>query len=93
MTCYVVLQLPTFSATAEMAAVSRLGGGYHIHTDNEVGMEQDRKVADFSWPKYQEYFNGTAKIREEQPGAPRIAGESPPGGAGLSPSGQPVSWM
>jgi hypothetical protein len=55
------LPLPTFSATAEMAAVSRLWGGYHIRTDNDVGLELGRKVADYSWPKYQAYFNGTAK--------------------------------
>jgi hypothetical protein len=61
MTCDVALALPTFTATAEMAAVSRLWGGYHIRTDNEVGLVQGRKVAEFSWPKYQEYFNGTAR--------------------------------
>jgi hypothetical protein len=60
MTCAVALALPTFSATAEMAAVSRLWGGYHIRTDNEVGLVQGRKIAEYSWPKYQEYFNGTA---------------------------------
>ncbi len=54
------LPLPTFTATAEMAAVSRLWGGYHIRADNEVGLELGRKVADYSWPKYQAYFNGTA---------------------------------
>src|ERR1700745_1997775 len=31
------LSLPTFTATAEMAAVSRMWGGYHIRTDNEEG--------------------------------------------------------
>jgi hypothetical protein len=64
LTCDVALQLRTFSATAEMAAVSRLWGGYHIRTDNEVGLVCGRKVADYSWPKYQEYFNGTAKVRD-----------------------------
>jgi hypothetical protein len=54
------LQLPTFTATAEMAAVSRLWGGYHIRTDNDVGLELGRKIADYSWPKYQAYFDGTA---------------------------------
>lgn len=54
------LALPTFSATAEMAAMSRLWGGYHIRTDNEAGLAVGRKVADFSWPKYQAYFDGTA---------------------------------
>ena len=63
MTCDVALALPTFTATAEMAAVSRLWGGYHIRTDNEVGMVQGRKVAEYSWPKYKEYFEGTARVR------------------------------
>lgn len=57
------LDLPTFSATAEMAAVSRAMGGYHIPIDNDVGLETGRKLAVWSWPKYQEYFNGTAKVR------------------------------
>jgi hypothetical protein len=52
--------LPTFSATAEMAAVSRLWGGYHIRTDNDEGLKLGRAVANYSWPKYQAYFNGTA---------------------------------
>lgn len=55
------LQLPTFTATAEMAAVSRLWGGYHIRTDNEEGLKMGRKVAEYSWPIYQSYFNGTFK--------------------------------
>jgi hypothetical protein len=59
----VALALPTFTATAEMAAVSRLWGGYHIRTDNDVGLVQGRKVATYSWPKYKEYFEGTAKVR------------------------------
>jgi hypothetical protein len=54
------LKLPTFSATAEMAALSRMMGGYHISTDNNVGLEVGRKIAVYSWPKYQAYFNGTA---------------------------------
>ncbi len=58
------LPLPTFSATAEMAAVSRAMGGYHIPTDNIVGLEIGRKLATWSWPKYQAYFEGTATVRE-----------------------------
>jgi hypothetical protein len=64
MTCDVALAMPTFTATAEMAAVSRLWGGYHIRTDNDVGLVQGRKVAEYSWPKYIAYFNGTAKPRD-----------------------------
>ena len=58
------LKLPTFSATAEMAALSRMLGGYHISTDNNVGLEVGRKIAEYSWPKYRAYFDGTAKVRE-----------------------------
>jgi hypothetical protein len=63
MTCDVALKLPTFSATAEMAGISRVMGGYHIQTDNIEGLKLGRRVADYSWQKYQAYFTGTAKIR------------------------------
>jgi hypothetical protein len=55
------LELPTFWSAAEMAAVSRMLGGYHIATDNTVGLEMGRAIADHSWPKYQAYFDGTAR--------------------------------
>lgn len=58
------LVLPTFAAAAEMAALSRAKGGYHIPTDNHVGLEIGRAIASYSWPKYQAYFNGTAAPRE-----------------------------
>jgi hypothetical protein len=64
LTCDVALAMPTFTATAQMAAVSRLWGGYHIRTDNEAGFAQGRKVAEFCWPRYQAYFNGTARPRD-----------------------------
>jgi len=57
------LELPTFSATAEIAAVSRALGGYHIPIDNDVGLRVGREIATWSWPKYQEYFDGTARVR------------------------------
>ena len=57
---FVMLDLPTFSATAEMAAVSRAMGGYHIPIDNDVGLRVGRAIAEWSWPKYQQYFDGTA---------------------------------
>lgn len=63
LTCDVALKLPTFSATAEMAGISRVMGGYHIQVDNIEGLRLGRKVAEFSWPKYQEFFDGTAKPR------------------------------
>jgi uncharacterized protein DUF6851/vanadium-dependent haloperoxidase-like protein len=52
------LFLPSFTATAEMAAVSRLWGGYHIRTDNEEGLILGRRIAMYSWPKYRAYFEG-----------------------------------
>jgi hypothetical protein len=63
------LELPTFSATAEMAAISRLWGGYHIRTDNDAGLELGRRIADYSWPRYQAYFTGAAPA--PVPAAPR----------------------
>jgi hypothetical protein len=39
-------------------------GGYHIPIDNDVGLKVGRELATWSWPKYQEYYNGTAKVRE-----------------------------
>ncbi len=56
------LSMPTFTATAEMAAMSRLWGGYHVRVDNEEGLILGRKIAMYSWPKYQAYFDGTAKV-------------------------------
>ncbi len=63
-TAEVRLDLPTFSATAEMAAVSRLWGGYHIRTDNEEGLKLGRRIADATWPVYRAYFDGSAGIPE-----------------------------
>jgi hypothetical protein len=57
------IDLPTWSATAEIAALSRALGGYHIPVDNHVGLRVGREIAIWSWPKYQEYFEGTAKLR------------------------------
>ena len=61
---FVMLDLPTWSKTAEMAAESRAMGGYHIPIDNNVGLEVGRELAVWSWPKYLEYFDGTAKVRD-----------------------------
>jgi hypothetical protein len=58
------LALPTFSATADMAALSRALGGYHIMTDNTVGLDCGRKLAVHCLAKYQSYFDGTAQIRD-----------------------------
>jgi hypothetical protein len=58
----IVLKMPTFSATAEMAGISRVLGGYHIQSDNSAGLELGRNVAEYSWKKYQTYFDGTATV-------------------------------
>jgi hypothetical protein len=55
------LSLPTFSATAEMAAVSRLWGGFHVRVDNDEGLILGRKIAMYSWPKYGGLFDGSAR--------------------------------
>lgn len=60
LSCQTSLQLPTFSAAAEMAGLSRVLGGYHIQADNVAGLELGRKVAVYEWPKMQAYFDGTA---------------------------------
>jgi hypothetical protein len=57
------INLPTFSATAEIAALSRALGGYHIPIDNDVGLKVGREISVWSWPKYQAYFDGTARVR------------------------------
>jgi len=56
----VTLQLPTFTATAEMAALSRMLGGYHIRTDNEVGLKTGQKIGEYEWPLLKQLFEGTA---------------------------------
>lgn len=60
LTCDVALDLPTFSATAEMAGISRVMGGYHIQADNIAGLELGRKVSNYIYPKIKSYFDGTA---------------------------------
>jgi hypothetical protein len=61
--CAVALPLPTFSATAEMAGISRVMGGYHIQADNIAGLELGRRVATYAVPKMRAYFEGTAAVR------------------------------
>lgn len=58
-----ILDMPTFTATADMAARSRMLGGYHISIDNDVGLKVGRELATWSWPKYKAYFDGTATVR------------------------------
>jgi hypothetical protein len=59
MTCDVALVLGSFSATAEMAGISRVMGGYHIQADNVAGLELGRKVAKYDWTVIRSYFDGT----------------------------------
>lgn len=63
LTCDVALDLPTLSATAEMAGLSRVMGGYHIQADNIAGLDLGRKAAMYDFPKIQSYFDGTAGNR------------------------------
>ncbi len=72
LSCEVALKLPTFSATAEMAALSREMGGYHIQFDNDIGLIMGRSVAEYSWPKYQQYFSGTAPTPAEEGAADAV---------------------
>ncbi|MCB1187991.1 vanadium-dependent haloperoxidase [bacterium] len=59
----IYLECPTWSGTAAMAGQSRIMGGYHIQADNVAALELGRKVAEYSWPIYQSYFDGTASVR------------------------------
>ena len=63
LTCDVALKLPTFSATAELAGISRVMGGYHIQTDNVEGLKMGRRVAEHNWPIVKSYFDGTAATK------------------------------
>ena len=51
--CDVALKLSTFTATADMAGISRVMGGYHIQTDNVEGLALGRRIAQSIWPKIQ----------------------------------------
>lgn len=56
------LPLPTFSATAELAGISRVMGGYHIQADNIAGLKMGRDIANYLWDEViQKYFNGSYK--------------------------------
>jgi hypothetical protein len=59
--CDVVLGLPTFSATAELAGYSRVLGGYHIQADNLEGLKLGRQVALVSWARTAALFAGNTK--------------------------------
>ncbi len=56
----VSLPLPTFTATADMAGISRVMGGYHIQADNIAGLKMGRDIAQYLWSDvFQKYFDGT----------------------------------
>jgi len=52
------LEFPTFSATADMAGISRVMGGYHIPVENVEGLTLGRKIGNNIFKKYQYYVNG-----------------------------------
>lgn len=45
-----------------MAALSGAMRGYHIPLDNNVGLKVGGQIAEYAWPKYQAFFNGTAQV-------------------------------
>jgi hypothetical protein len=49
----VILKLPTFTETANIAGMSRVLGGYHIQADNVEGLALGRKVGNEVWKWYQ----------------------------------------
>jgi PAP2 superfamily len=55
----VILKLPTFTETANMAGISRVLGGYHIQCENTEGLLLGRKVAGAVWKKYLYHTTGT----------------------------------
>lgn len=54
----ITLTFATLSETAEAAGKSRVLGGYHIATENTVGLDLGEKVADRVWSKYFSLRNG-----------------------------------
>lgn len=59
------LPLPTFTATADMAGLSRVLGGYHIQADNVEGLKMGRNIALYLWTDvYQKYFDGSMKVKK-----------------------------
>ena len=59
LSCEIALRFPTFTETANMAAESRLLGGYHIRSDNELGLKKGREIANYLWPILESYFDGS----------------------------------
>lgn len=57
----VTLRFPTFTATAEMAGISRVLGGYHIQCENIEGLKLGRNVAGAVWKKYLYHTSGKSE--------------------------------
>ena len=55
----VYLKFPTFTATADMAGISRVMGGYHIPAENREGLRLGRNVGNAVFKKYLACVNGT----------------------------------
>ncbi len=58
----VVLDLPTFTETAEKAGISRVLGGYHIQSENIIGLELGRKVAAEVFRRLKARIEGTELV-------------------------------
>ena len=54
----VIINLPTFTETANMAGFSRVLGGYHIQADNVEGLALGRKVGNEVWEWYLQKVSG-----------------------------------
>lgn len=58
----IILSLPTFTETAEMAGFSRVLGGYHIQSDNLKGLELGRKVGREVYEWFEARINGKVSV-------------------------------
>lgn len=61
LSCEVLVELPTFTATAEMAGFSRVLGGFHIQADNVAGLVMGRQIAQHDWDVIQSYVDGSIR--------------------------------
>ncbi|HJW29654.1 MAG TPA: vanadium-dependent haloperoxidase, partial [Saprospiraceae bacterium] len=48
----IILNLPTFTQTAELAGISRVLGGYHVQADNIEGLRLGRNIGNEVWKWY-----------------------------------------
>ncbi len=79
----IVLDLPTFSRTADLAGWSRVLGGYHIQTDNVVGLQLGRDVAHHVFERFQRHVRGEVAERNDAI-PPQAADDARPGPAGAT---------